>query len=95
MTRYSIYTSISHICLIPYVYCHVSMYIYVRMFPCHLLMFNISQGITTDLLQLSINDSHHLLMLEGLSKVVHDSKGNKFVPLLSKVCRRMEVVLLY
>jgi len=35
------------------------------------------KGITANLPQLSINDNHHLLMLEGLSKVVYDKKVNK------------------
>jgi len=73
VTRYSIFTSISHVCLIPCVYCCVSMCVHVRTFLYHLLMINTSQGVTADLPQLSINDSHHLLMLEGLSKVVHDT----------------------
>jgi len=75
MTRYSIFTSISHVCLIPCVYYHVSMCVHVRTFLYHLLMINTSQSVTADLPQLSINDSYHLLMLEGLSKAVHDNKS--------------------
>jgi len=33
-----------------------------------------SQDVTADLPPPSVHDSHHLLMLEGLSKAVHNTK---------------------
>ena len=74
MTRYSNIISISHVCLMPCVYCCVFMHVYVRTFLYYLLMFNTSQGVTANLPQLLVNDSHQLLMSEGLSKANHNTE---------------------
>ena len=79
MTRYSSINHISHVCLILCVYCHVSMHVHHKDVPMSSINVYISQGVTADLLQLSVHDSRRLLMLEGLSKAVHDNKFNQKV----------------
>ena len=55
-------------------------------FPCHLSTFTPSQRYHYILPQLSIDDSHHPLMSEGLSKANHNSftKIAHFVPTTEK-----------